>query len=693
MQARGASIRTGGTLNDALTAAREPLLFAIRLWASVCLALFIAFWLELDNPFWAGTSAAIVCQPQLGASLRKGWFRMVGTVVGAVMIVVLTASFPQDRVAFLVFLALWGTACAFVATVLRNFASYAAALAGYTAMIIAVNTLGATGGPSPQVFLLAIWRASEICLGIVCAGIVLASTDFGSARRRLTTSFADVAGNIAGGFTRMLTGAGSDGRDTQAERRELVRRVIALDPAIDQTLGESGHMRYRSSTLQSAVYGLFKALDGWRGVATHLQRPGGSDLQTRDIILRSMPDEWRSLQASSFAEQWMADPMAARQVCAQALRTLRALPAAALSLRLQVDETIRVLDGILLALDGLALLVDAPGRPLSVGRGMRLSIADWLPALVNAGRAFVAIGALELFWVATAWPSGASAMLFAATVVLLLSPRGDLAYLGAIAVALGITGAIVCAATMKFAVLPGLESFPAFGLAIALFYIPAGFAMARSRHPAVAAVFTAMSFNFMPLLAPTNPMSFDTVVFYNTAMAVAVGCVVAPLAFGLLPPVSPALRARRLLGFALRDLRRIAIEPGLPAPEDWQQRMYSRLAALPDQAEPVQRARLLATLSVGAAIIELRRNARRIGAAAELDAAWQAIAQGTSADAVAQLRQLERRLAVASDEMDMDEKDPDERDSAVVLGARSRMAVVAEALAEHGSWFDTGASA
>ena len=30
-----------------------------------------------------------------------------------------------------------------------------------------VNTLGATGGPSPQVFMLAIWRASEICLGIV----------------------------------------------------------------------------------------------------------------------------------------------------------------------------------------------------------------------------------------------------------------------------------------------------------------------------------------------------------------------------------------------------------------------------------------------------------------------------------------------------------------------------------------------
>src|SRR5216683_985801 len=116
---------------EAANAAGPPLLFGLRLWASVCLALYVAFWLELDNAFWAGTSAAIVCQPQLGASLRKGWFRMIGTIVGAITIVVLSACFPQERGLFLTSLALWGAACAFVATILRNFASYAAALAGY----------------------------------------------------------------------------------------------------------------------------------------------------------------------------------------------------------------------------------------------------------------------------------------------------------------------------------------------------------------------------------------------------------------------------------------------------------------------------------------------------------------------------------------------------------------------------------
>ena len=148
-------------LTNELRAAAPPLLFGVRLWASVCLALFVAFWLQLDNPFWAGTSAAIVCQPQLGASLRKGWFRMIGTVIGATFVVVLTSWFPQDRFAFLGLLALWAGLCAFAATTLRNFASYSAALAGYTAAIIAADNLGATGGASSDVFMLAVWRAQR----------------------------------------------------------------------------------------------------------------------------------------------------------------------------------------------------------------------------------------------------------------------------------------------------------------------------------------------------------------------------------------------------------------------------------------------------------------------------------------------------------------------------------------------------
>ena len=76
-------------------------LFGLRLATAVSLALFVAFYLELDNPSWAGTSAVIVTQPIVGSSFQKGVFRLIGTVAGAFAAVALTAVFPQDRSALL----------------------------------------------------------------------------------------------------------------------------------------------------------------------------------------------------------------------------------------------------------------------------------------------------------------------------------------------------------------------------------------------------------------------------------------------------------------------------------------------------------------------------------------------------------------------------------------------------------------
>ena len=42
----------GTALANAARAAGPPLLFGLRLWASVCLALYVAFWLQLENPYW-----------------------------------------------------------------------------------------------------------------------------------------------------------------------------------------------------------------------------------------------------------------------------------------------------------------------------------------------------------------------------------------------------------------------------------------------------------------------------------------------------------------------------------------------------------------------------------------------------------------------------------------------------------------
>src|SRR3984957_12747373 len=192
-----------------LRVATPALLFGLRLWASVCVAFYVAFALELSEPSWAATTAALVCQPVLGASLRKPMFRMIGTVIGAIAIVVLAALCRQDRVAFLVGLAFWCAASGFVATLLRNFAAYAAALAGYTAAIIAIDVLGPVGSTNCVVFIFAIDRALEISIGIVSPGVVLALTDLGHSRRKLATELAALSSAILNGFTASFASASS----------------------------------------------------------------------------------------------------------------------------------------------------------------------------------------------------------------------------------------------------------------------------------------------------------------------------------------------------------------------------------------------------------------------------------------------------------------------------------------------------
>jgi hypothetical protein len=59
------------------------------------------------------------------------------------------------------------------------------------------------------------------------------------------------------------------------------------------------------------------------------------------------------------------------------------------------------------------------------------------------------------------------------------------------------------------------------------------------------------------------------------------------------------VRTRRLLALAFRDLRRLAVACRLPTSADWEGRIFDRHMALPEQADPSGRARLLAVLSVG----------------------------------------------------------------------------------------------
>lgn len=364
------------------------------------------------------------------------------------------------------------------------------------------------------------------------------------------------------------------------------------------------------------------------------------------------------------------------------MRRLISLPVGTPSLRLLADKAAMVMAGMVRALAGLALLVADPAGPVPRRGIVSLRVPDWLPALVNAGRAFVVIGAVTLFWIVTAWPGGTGAILFATVVVLLLGPRAEQAYGAAVAFLAGAVVDAVLTAFVVFAVLPGLatETFAAFSLVIGLCLVPLGALLAQARQPWQVGMFSAMTLFFVPLLQPTNPMIYNTMQFYNTALAIVAGAGAGALSFRLLPPLSPAFRTFRLLALTLRDLRRLATGRG---PRDWEGCVVGRLSAMPNEATPLQLAQLLAALSVGSEIIRLGHMAHRLGVDDDLKPALAAVAQGDGASATAHLADLDAALARRVGDRALTEN---------VLRARSSIPVLSELLAQHADFFNGGVS-
>jgi uncharacterized membrane protein YccC len=123
----------------------------------------------LTNPYWALLTVFIVSQPlQSGPVLAKSLYRIIGTVIGAGVALLLVALFAQERVLFLGALALWIGLCAFGSQYARNFAAYSFVLSGYTVAIVGIPGALEAG----NAFYIATGRVAEVCLGIIVAATV-----------------------------------------------------------------------------------------------------------------------------------------------------------------------------------------------------------------------------------------------------------------------------------------------------------------------------------------------------------------------------------------------------------------------------------------------------------------------------------------------------------------------------------------
>ncbi len=197
--------------------------YALRNALAMCLSLWLAFVLQLDSPYWAMTSAAVVSFPTVGGVISKSLGRVVGSLIGAMAAVMITGLGIGDPWLFSLLIALWLGGCTYISNHHQNNVSYGFALAGYTAAIIAFSCVNLT---DPQhIFDIAQARVSEVIVGILCGGLMMMILPSFSDGETLLDSLGKaegILGTIAGDDTIFITPTAS------TDIEELKESVLEL---------------------------------------------------------------------------------------------------------------------------------------------------------------------------------------------------------------------------------------------------------------------------------------------------------------------------------------------------------------------------------------------------------------------------------------------------------------------------------
>src|ERR1700735_2251287 len=195
-------------------------IFSINTFVAAMLALYIALDVGLPRPYWAFGTAYIVALPLplAGAVRSKGVYRLMGTILGAAAAVALVPNLVDLPEILSLALALWVGICLFISLLDRTPRSYVFMLAGYTAAIIGFPSVAAPG----TLFVVAISRGEEICLGLFCASLTHSLIFPSSVAEALTGKIDQILGDASALVRSALMGP----RTAEIDRH---RRRLASD--------------------------------------------------------------------------------------------------------------------------------------------------------------------------------------------------------------------------------------------------------------------------------------------------------------------------------------------------------------------------------------------------------------------------------------------------------------------------------
>jgi uncharacterized membrane protein YccC len=508
--------------------------YALRNSLAMCLALWVAFVLELDEPSWALTSAAVVSFPTVGGVISKSIGRIFGSLMGAAASVAIAGHCLNDPWLFTLFIAAWIGLCTYISNHYQNNVSYAFALAGYTAAIIAFGTVNVTD--TQQIFDIAQARVCEVITGILCGGLmmmILPSTSDGEALltslRRMQLRLLEHAAML---WQPEITA------QMRTSHEGVIGQILTMNLLRIQAFWSHYRLRRQNNLLNyllhqqlritSVISSLRRMLLNWPDrpanlmpvltqLLDELRDPATDKYRLARLLQQIAPQEPTDYRHRAF---WLR----LRHFCWLYLRCNRWLQ------RLESATAVSDLQ---------------PPRVTSLARH-----TDSYEAAYNGLRTFLCIVIGCAYWINTQWDAGSAALtLTAISCVLYSSTPSPINSVSTLLKAVLLLS-VVCF-VVKFGLMIQIDDFWVF--CAFLFPILVTMQMLKLQNPPYAALWGQLIVFMGSFLTVSNPPSYDYQSFINDNIAKVVGVLLAGLAFQILRPSSDKRKSRRIIRALRRD--------------------------------------------------------------------------------------------------------------------------------------------
>jgi uncharacterized membrane protein YccC len=588
----------------------------------VLLAAFLTLWLamrlELPQPRTAMITVFIVMQPQSGQVFAKSFYRFLGTLAGSAMMVTLIALFAQNTELFLGSLAIWVGICTAGATRCRNFRAYGFVLAGYTAAMVGLPALAHPDGA----FMAAVWRVLEISLGILCSTVVSAAILPQTASAAMRNALYQRFGVFALFVTDGLRGR-SKPEAFEASNVRFIAEAVGLEGLRSVTVFEDPHMRRRNGRLSRLNSEFMSITTRFNALHQLLERLRGND---EEHVVAAIKPGLQDLAEvlDGFSGRALTSPDAARLATALAsykdglparVRSLRAIfqerapsEAEQLDFHTAYELLYRFVDDLHSYAQTHASLADHRHERERWDEPFTPQTSWWAAAASGIRASFILI-VLGSYWVATAWPSGATMTLIAAATVGLSAATPNPKRM-AFQMACGtLLGALIGFVEMFF-IFPWIDGFPLLCVMLAPVIVLGSFLTSRPQYVGVG---LGLLIFFSTGSVPDNLTIYNPYTFINDYIAMVMGMLVCAAAGAIILPPNSRWLWRRLE----QDLRGQVVYAISARLKGLASSFESRTRDLLHQAyglaagQPAVQKNLLrwmfVVLEVGHAIIELRK--------------------------------------------------------------------------------------